>query len=99
LLLGRNRQRFDSNVIQTADPCLEGIGAYRLWVRAAGPERVEPVSPLSSSMGGGIDRLTVCNLRLVSWSFAEKPGPGQGRSVMAEVLDVSRQPFALRATE
>src|SRR5712664_1810579 len=60
----------------TADTCLEGIGADRLRVRAAGPERLEPVSPLSICLGGGIDRLTVCNLRLVYWPFAERLAPG-----------------------
>jgi len=45
--LGGDRQRVDSNVVQTADPFLEEPGADGLWVRAAGSERLEPVSPLS----------------------------------------------------
>ena len=61
-------------VVQTADPCLEVIGADRLRVRAAGPERLEPVSPLSSCLGGGIDRLAVRNLRFVYRAFSEELG-------------------------
>jgi len=97
--LGRNRQRFDATAVQTADTCLEGIGADRLRVRAAGPERLEPVSPLSICLGGGIDRLTVCNLRLVYRALAEKLASGWGRSVVAGVLDDDRQPSALQAAE
>ena len=99
LLLGRNRQRFDSDVVQDSNPCLEGIGADRLRVCVAGPERLEPVSPLSSCVGLGIDRLTVFNLRLVNRAFSEKLAPATGRSFMAGILDCDRQPFALRAAD
>ena len=47
---GETGNDIDYTVVQTADPFLEGIGADRLRVRAAGPERLEPVSPLSSCL-------------------------------------------------
>ena len=55
--------------VQDADPLLAGNSAHRLRVRAAGPERLEPLSPLSSRLGGGIDRLAVCDLRLLTGHF------------------------------
>ena len=58
-------------------PASRASGADRLRLRAAGPERLEPVSPLSSCLGRGIDRLTVFNLRLVHRAFAEKLAPGR----------------------
>ena len=39
------------SAVRSADPGLAAIGADRLRVRAAGPERLEPVSPLSSRLG------------------------------------------------
>ena len=84
---GETGNVLDSNAVQYADPFLEGVGADRLRVRAAGPERLEPVSPLSSGLGAGIDRLALCNLRLLHRAFPEKPAPGRGRSFVAGVLD------------
>jgi hypothetical protein len=74
--LGGDRQCTDSSIIQAADPFIEVIGADRLRVRDAGPEWLEPVSPLSIGLGGGIDRLGVCNLQLFHGTFAEKLAPG-----------------------
>ncbi len=58
-------------------PASRTSGADRLRVRAAGPERLEPLSPLSSCLDRGIDRLTVCDFRLVYRAFSEKLAPGK----------------------
>jgi hypothetical protein len=98
-LLGRNRQCIDYAVVQNTDPFLEGIGADWLRVRAARPERLEPVSPLSSRLGAGIDWLAVSNLQLGFRAFGEKLASGQGRTFVAGAFDRNRKPFAIHAAE
>ena len=78
LLLGRDRQRFDSDAIQTADPRLEDFGADWLWLRASRPKRLEPVSSLSGCLGGGLHRLTLFNLRRAYEAFLEKLASARG---------------------
>src|SRR5271168_3014953 len=98
LLLGRNRQRFDPTVVQTSAACIEEVGANRLRVRAAGPERLEPLSPLSSRLDSGIYRIAVLHLGLIYPAFPEKLISARGRSLMAGILERDRQTFARRAT-
>jgi hypothetical protein len=53
--------------VRIADPGLEVIGANQLRLPALGPERLEPVSPLSSCLGRCIDRIFVL-FPLVIWT-------------------------------
>src|SRR6266851_958825 len=98
LLLGRSGQRIDSVPVRTADPGLEVIRTYWLRVRSAGPERLEPVSPLSSRLGCGIDRLAVYRLRPVYTAFPEILASGWLRSHLGGAIESTSEPSALQAT-
>ena len=69
---GETGNVLDDPVVQTADSFLAVAGADRLRVRAAGPEWLEPLSPLSSCLDCGIDRLAVCDFRLCYGALPEK---------------------------
>ena len=69
-------------------PASRNLGADRLRVRAAGPERLEPVSPFSIGLGRGVDRVALCNLS--DYGHLGKTCPGRGTFV-ADILDRNRQ--------
>jgi hypothetical protein len=73
--LGRDRQRFDFNVVQTADPGVAEIGADGLRVRTAGPEWMEPVSSFSIRLDCGFDRPAVHNLWIRDRALSKELGP------------------------
>ena len=56
-------------------PSSRVTSAHRLRLRAAGSERLEPLSSLSSGVDRGTDRLALCNLRRLYRAFPEKPVP------------------------
>jgi hypothetical protein len=57
------------------------------------------VLPLSSRLDCGIDRLALRNLRFFHRALAKRLAPAQGRSFLARVLCLHRQPFAFRTPE
>ena len=73
LLLGRSRQGLNSFAFRSADLGLEIVRADRLWVRAPGPERLEPISPLSSRLVCGTHGFALPHLQSTYRVFPEKP--------------------------
>ena len=81
-------------------PASRAIGADRLRIRAAGPERLEPLSSLSVGLGGGFDRAAVCSLRPCSRGhFRKNLAARQALISRGARSQRDRKPFALRAAE
>jgi hypothetical protein len=81
LLLGRSGQCLNSAALYFADPGFQGIRTYGLRICTAGPERLEPGSPLSSRLGGVIDWLAVYRLRPVHTAFSKALAAGHWRAL------------------
>jgi len=96
---GLSRQCINHTTFQTSDPRIEGNRAYRLRLRAAGPEWLEPVSPLSSCLACRIHRFGVHDFQFIYGTFTQELASAQGRSLVAVFFDGNCGSFALPAAE